>query len=88
MKSTEKASKMDEKISSQKKDDATRMDEDEVDDDSFYSTEPTTKKGNSKPKVSDNFYFILYLGKRYEIDCEGVKNEREGIKPEERCCIY
>ena len=36
------------KISRQKKDDAARMDEDELDDD-FDSTKPT-KKGNSKPK--------------------------------------
>ena len=56
MKSTTKASKTDErpnteKISSQKKDDTFRMDEDEVDDD-FQPTESTTEKGKSKPKVS------------------------------------
>jgi hypothetical protein len=37
------------KISRQKKDDATRMDEDELDND-FDPTEATPKKGNSKPK--------------------------------------
>ena len=47
VKTTKKA-----KISRQKKDDATRMDEDGVDDDDFHPTEPTTKKRNSKPKVS------------------------------------
>ena len=50
MKSTAKTSKTDENISSQK-DDATRMDEDEVDDD-FHPIESASKKGNPKPKVS------------------------------------
>ena len=42
---------MDKKISRQK-DDATRMDEDDVDDDDLHLTESTTKKRSSKPKVS------------------------------------
>ena len=45
-----------EKVSSQKKDDAFRMDEDEVDNDDFHSTESTTGQRKSKPKVSDNCY--------------------------------
>ena len=41
-----------EKVSSQKKDDAfTIMDEDEVDNDDFHSTESTAEQRNSKPKV-------------------------------------
>ena len=47
VKTTKKA-----KISRQKKVDATRMDEDEVDNDDFHPTEPSTRKRNSKPKVS------------------------------------